>query len=205
MRNMRSLFPFAACAVTLALASAAGAEDVAEPRSGVRFPAQVEGMSLLGTGLRTRTMLKVKVYAIGLYADGEALKGPLAAFKGRTTSPDFYKALAWGDFPRQVTMKFVRDVTRDQIQGAFREVLTTADKAKVDAFLGYFGDTKSGQEYVLRWVPGRGLLSTVNGQEKPAIDDKNFAAAVFGIWLGDKPIQDDIKRDLVARAPQLIP
>jgi Chalcone isomerase-like len=205
MRARTLLVPLTACAALLALGSPSRAQDVAEPRSGVRFPAQVEGMSLLGTGLRTRTMLKVKVYAIGLYADGEALKGPLAAFKGRTTSPDFYKALVWGDFPRQVTLKFARDVTRDQIQGAFREVLTTAEKAKADAFVGYFGDTKSGQEYVIRWTPGRGLLSTVAGQEKAAIDDKNFAAAVFGIWLGDKPIQDDIKRDLVARAPQLMP
>src|SRR5262245_28076655 len=142
-------------------------------------------MSLLGTGLRTRTMLKVKVYAIGLYAHDAALKGPLAAFKGRTTSPDFYKAVVWGDFPRQITMKLVRDLSRDQIQGAFHEVLSTADKAKADAFVGYFGDTKSGQDYVIRWVPGRGLLTTVAGQEKPAIDDKNFAAAVVGIWLGD--------------------
>ena len=205
MRAKASLLPITACALLVALAAPSRAEDVVEPRSGARFPGQVDGMSLLGTGVRTRTMLKVKVYAIALYADDQALKGPLAAFKGRATSPDFYKAIVWGDFPRQVTLKFVRDVTRDQIQGAFREVLTTADKARVDAFLGYFGDTKSGQEYLIRWMPGRGLLTTVAGQEKPAIDDKNFAAAVFGIWLGDKPIQDDIKRALVARAPQLLP
>jgi hypothetical protein len=111
----------------------------------------------------------------------------------------------WGDFPKQVTLKFVRDVTRDQIQEAFREALPASDKARVDAFAGYFGDTRSGQEYVIRWRPGRGLETTVAGQEKPAIDDKPFAAAVFGVWLGERPIQDDIKRDLVARAAQLLP
>jgi hypothetical protein len=204
VRTTSWLFTLAGCAALLAPAVTSRAQDVAEPRSGVRFPSQTDGMSLLGTGVRTRTMLKVKVYAIGLHVDDAALKGPLAAFKGRTTSADFYKALVWGDFPRQVTLKFTRDVTRDQIQGAFREALPAADKARVEAFVGYFGDTKSGQEYVIHWVPGRGLLTTVVGQEKPAIDDKNFAAAVFGIWLGDKPIQDDIKRDLVARAPQLL-
>jgi hypothetical protein len=182
-------------------AAAALAQDVAEPRSGVRFPAKADGMTLLGTGLRTRTMLKVKVYALGLYAGDEALRGPLAAFKGTPTSRELYNQLVWGDFPRQVTMKFVRDVSRDQIQGAFREVLPAGPR--LDAFLNYFGDTKSGQEYVLRWVPGRGLMTTVAGQEKAVIDDKNFAAAVFGIWLGDKPIQDDIKRELVARLPQV--
>jgi hypothetical protein len=34
--------------------------------------------------------------------------------------------------------------------------------------------------------------------------DKNFAAAVFGIWLGDEPIQDDIKRDLITRVPSAV-
>lgn len=194
-----------AVAMLLALglpATAARAQDVAEPRSGVKFPARLDGMSLLGTGLRTRTMLKVKVYAVGLYASDDAVHGPLAAFKGRPTAPELYSQLMWGDFPRQITMKFVRDVTREQIQGAFREVLPPGPH--LEGFLNSFGDTKSGQEYVLRWAPGRGLLTTVAGQDKPAIEDKNFAAAVFGIWLGDKPIQDDIKRDLVARLPQVI-
>jgi hypothetical protein len=204
VRTKASLVPLFACAVALALPPASGGQEVAEPRTGVTFPAHVEGMSLLGTGVRTRTLLKVKVYAIALYADGEALRGPLAAFKGRTASPEFYQALVWSDFPKQVTLRFVRDVTRDQIQGAFRDALPRADQAKVAAFVAYFGDTKSGQEYAIRWKPGRGLETTVAGQEKPPLDDKTFAAAVFSIWLGDKPIQDDIKRDLVARAAQLL-
>jgi hypothetical protein len=203
MRSRSSFITVAAAALALMGLGpvAAQAQDVAEPRSGVRFPAKADGMTLLGTGLRTRTMLKVKVYAIGLYAGDDALRGPLAAFKGTPAGRELYTQLVWGDFPRQVTMKFVRDVTRDQIQGAFREVLPAGPR--LEAFVNYFGDTRSGQEYVLRWVPGRGLMTTVAGQEKAVIDDKEFAAAVFGIWLGDKPIQDDIKRDLVARLPQV--
>ncbi|HET8645928.1 MAG TPA: chalcone isomerase family protein [Vicinamibacteria bacterium] len=188
-----------------ALPPSARAQDVTEPRSGVRFPARADGMSLLGASVRTRTMLKVKVYALALYAGDTVLRGPLAAFKGKTTSPEFYDQLIWGDFPRQIKMKFVRDVTHQQIRDAFRETLTKVDRSRLDAFLGYFPDTRSGQEYVLRWVPGRGLVTTVAGQEKPAIADKDFAAAVFAVWLGARPIQDDIKRDLVSRAPQVMP
>jgi len=202
--HRKTLLPITACAALLALAPAARAEDVAEPRSGVRFPSQVEGMSLLGTGLRTRTMLNVKVYAIGLYADDAALKGPLAAFKGKTDGRDFAQQLVWGDFRRQVTMKFLRSVSADQIQGAFREVLK-ADAARTAAFVAYFPATKEGEEYTLRWEPGQGLLTTVAGLAKPPINDKDFAAAVFGIWLGDKPIQDDIKKGLLSRSAQALP
>jgi hypothetical protein len=192
----------AALLLTLALACPALAQEVAEPKSGVKFAAKSGDMSLLGVGLRTRTMLKVKVYAVGFYVADSALAGPLAAFKGKTDSAPFYKELVWGDFGKQIVMKFVRDVTTDQIRGAFRESLQGT--SKLEPFLGYFGDTKVGQEYVLTWKPGGILATKVAGADKPDIDDKNFAAAVFGIWLGDKPIQGDIKKALVARAPELI-
>ena len=192
----------AALLLSLALATPALAQEVTEPKSGVKFAAKSGDMSLLGVGLRTKTMLKVKVYAVGFYVADSALAGPLAAFKGKTDSAPFYKELVWGDFGKQIVMKFTRDVTTDQIRGAFRETLQGT--SKVDQFVGYFGDTKEGQEYVITWKPGGVLATKVAGADKPDIDDKNFAAAVFGIWLGDKPIQDDIKKGLASRAGELI-
>ena len=152
----------------LSPASLSSAEDVKDPRSGVSFAAKDGSASLLGIGLRTRTMLKVKVYAIGLYVDDAALSGALAAHKGKTSSPEFYRDLVWGDFPKHVVLKFTRDVTTSQIQGAFREALPSANKARVDAFAAYFGDTKVGQEYVIRWAPGGVLETTVVGRRQAA-------------------------------------
>jgi hypothetical protein len=186
----------------LSFPSSLRAEDATEPRSGVKFPARVGDMSLLGVGLRVRSIafVKAKVYAIALYVSDGALAGPLAKHKGRTTTPEFYRDLIWGDFEKQVTLKFTRDVGKDRIQEAMRETLAGADKARVDAFVSYFPEVKTGQECVLRWAPGGVLETTMAGQPRPPIADKSFAAAVFGIWLGEKPIQEDIKRDLVSRS-----
>jgi hypothetical protein len=192
----------AALLLSLALATPALAQEIAEPKSGVRFAVKNGDMSLLGIGLRTKTMLKVKVYAVGFYVADSALAGPLAAYKGGTDSAPFYKDLVWGDFEKQIVMKFTRSVSADQIRGAFRETLQGT--TKLDQFLGYFGDTKEGQEYVITWKPGGILATKVVGVDKPEINDKNFAAAVFGIWLGEKPIQDDIKKGLASRAGELI-
>jgi hypothetical protein len=189
---------FAAALFALALAVPARA-DVAEPRTGVRFPEKAGDMSLLGVGLRTRTILKVKVYAIALYVADAALSGPL---KGKGGA-DLYHELVWGDFPKEVRLHLVRDVSASQMQESIRDALEHADKARVDTFVFYFGDIKTGEEYVLRWAPGGRLETIANGTPKPPIADKNFAAAVFAIWLGDEPIQDDVKRDLVSRAPEL--
>ena len=43
----------------------------------------------------------------------------------------------------------------------------------------------------------------VAGVDKPAMNDKQLASAVFGIWLGERRVQDNIKKDLVSRAGSL--
>jgi hypothetical protein len=199
---LRHFAPSLLAAVTVlgaALCTPVRAEDVAEPRTGVQFPAKIGDTTLLGVGLRTKTFLKVKVYAIGLYVADSALAG---ALKDKT-GPALYRELVWGDFPKEVHLRLVRDVSASQMQEAIRDALEKADKARTDQFVSYFTDIKTGEEYVLRWATGGTLETIAKGTPKPTIADKNFAAAVFGIWLGDEPIQDDIKRDLVARVPPM--
>ena len=178
------------------LVTLAAADTVTEPRSGVAFDRKRGDMTLTGVGLRTKTFLKVKVYAIGLYVSDATLAGTLQAERGKAKSPGFYQELVSGDAPRAVQLKFVRDLSAEQIREAFREVLQPAGKARVDEFVSYFGDLKSGSDCVLEWAPGGILKTTVAGTSKPDIEDRPFASAVFGIWLGEKPIQDDIKVDL---------
>ena len=195
---MRHFAPALLAAVAVLAASAAPLRaEVAEPRTGVKFPEKIGDESLLGVGLRTKTILKVKVYAVALYVANAALEGSL---KGKT-GPELYKELVWGDFPKEIRLHLVRDVSASQMQEAIREALEKADKARTDQFVSYFGDIKTGEQYVLRWTAGGILETSAKGTAKPPIADKNFAAAVFGIWLGDEPVQDDIKRDLVARVP----
>lgn len=188
--------------LTLAVATPAFAQKVTEPKTGVAFDnTDKDGWWLLGTGVRTRTMLNVKVYAIALYVDGPSYTRLVSSKGGNVQpTPELYKELVWGDFGKRLELRFVRDLSAAQIQGAFREALPSASKARVDQFVGYFGDLAKGQDAVLRWAPGGTLETTVAGAAKPAIADKDFAAAVFAIWLGEKPIQADIKSGLVARA-----
>jgi hypothetical protein len=187
----------AAALFALALAvEPAAAQDVTEPGSGVKFAAKKGDLSLLGVGLRTRTIFQVKVYAIGLYVADSALAGPLAAHKSAPASPALYRDLVRGDFPKELHLKFVRDVDQSAIQEAMRESLAgSADKARLDGFVGYFPEIKAGQECVLRWAPGGTLETVMAGQPRPPIADREFAAVVFAVWLGEKP---------VSRAPALI-
>ena len=161
-------------------------------------------LSLLGVGVRTRTWFKVKVYAIGLYVADGALSGPLARHKGALGSPAFYKDLISGDFPKEVHLKFTRGIGRGAIQGAMRDALAGADRARIATLVSYFPDIKAGQECVIRRAPEGTLETVMAGKSMPSIPDRDFAAAVFAVWLGERPIQKDIKKGLVLRAAVLI-
>ena len=189
-----------AAVLILSAAVPALAQDIAEPKSGEKFSAKDGNASLLGVGLRTRTIARVKVYAVGLYVADSALSGPL---KGKAGTSELYRELVNGDFDRKIVLRFLRDVSAEQIRDAFRDALKGTG-VNAGSWLGYFGDTRSRQEYVIAWTPGVGLETKVAGKDFPALHDKALAAAVFGIWLGARPIQDDIKKDLVARGGTLL-
>jgi chalcone isomerase-like protein len=184
----------------LSVVGSALAQEVIEPRSGTKFAVKDGDTSLLGVGLRTKTIAKIKVYAIGLYVADTAISGPL---KGQAGTPDLYRELVNGDFKKKVVMKFLRDVSTDQIRDAFKDSLKGTG-SNTDVWITYFNDIHSGQECVIGWTPGVGLETKVAGVDKPAINDQAFASSVFAIWLGDKPIQEDLKQELLARGKELL-
>ncbi len=204
--SMRQTLAAAAAIVALTFpAAAAHSQTWTESKSNTPFEVKRDGMTLLGAGLRVKKILfTFKAYALGFYVDDAALGGPLAAFKGRTTSPEFYQALQTGDFRKEVVLKFLRTLSQDKIQSAMRESLAGADPKTLEQFVSYFPEVKEGELCVLRYLPGGKLESIMAGQQKPTIDSKAFADRLFGLYVGPKPIQDDITAGVVARAAEVL-
>jgi len=201
----KSLAVAAAVLAALATGVSARAQTWTEPKSGTAFEVSKDGMTLLGAGLRVKKVLfTFKAYAVGLYVDDAALAGPLAAFKGKTSSPEFYQELQTGDFRKQVVLKFLRNIGQKTIQDAMRESLAGADAKTLDQFISYFPEVKEGAQCILRWAPGGTLESVMAGQAKPPIQNRAFAERLFGLYLGPQPIQPDIKADVVARAKDVL-
>jgi hypothetical protein len=85
----------------LSVIGRAVAQDVTEPKSGVKFAVKDGDGSLLGAGLRTKTMLRVKVYVVGLCVSDSAIAGPL---KGKSGMAELYRELVNGDFKKKLVM-----------------------------------------------------------------------------------------------------
>jgi hypothetical protein len=167
--------------------------------AGVKFDDKVRvGNSdtvLNGAGLRKKVI--VKVYAMALYlpekrSDAEAVM----AAKGA----------------KRISINLLRDLTGQQFVEALQEgMANTHSEAEMaglrdrlkqfsDSMLAV-GEAKTGTSVVIDWIPEGGTRLTVNGQAKGKdIAGEDFYKALLKIWLGNKPVQDDLKQALLGKA-----
>jgi hypothetical protein len=70
--------------------------------------------------------------------------------------------------------------------------------AQLVAIMAEMKVAKEGMAITLDWIPGSGTQVTVAGKPsgKP-IEGEDFYRALLRIWLGEKPVQDDLKKALL--------
>jgi len=176
--------------LALAAFSASGAEV-----AGVKLDdkTQVESRELVlnGAGLRKRVVFNV--YVLGLYLP-EKKSDPAAVLQ-----------LAG---PKRAEIHMLRDVGAEQFTDALieglRENHSEADykslEPRVKDLAGIFAEikeAKKGMVIALDWT-GAATRLMVNG--KPAgtpIPGEDFYRALLRIWIGDKPVQNDLKKALL--------
>jgi len=191
---MNAWIRLTAASALLALGAAAGAQPVEMEGQKFEPTVQVGGQNLVlnGVGLRKRAIFKV--YVAGLYVPAKTTNAAAAINeKG----------------PRRVSLRMLRDVDADSFVGAFtdglranlNEAQLTALKPQVEAFTGTLkaiGEAKKGDVINFDYTPEGGTRITVNGQPKGnPIAGQDFYAAVMRIWLGDKPVDEALKKGLL--------
>lgn len=60
-------------------------------------------------------------------------------------------------------------------------------------------EIKEGDQVWIDFVPDRGTVITINEQEKGVIPGKLFYSAFLKTWLGDKPINPNMKKQLLGQ------
>jgi hypothetical protein len=148
-------------------------------------------LALNGAGLRKRVFFQV--YTIGLYVQQKS--GNAATV---IEQPG----------PKRVAIHMLRDVSAD----AFNEALAEGIRAnhaeaeakaleprlkELGAIIGGVGEAKKGMAIHLDWT---GSETQVAIQGKPVgkpIAGEDFYRALLRVWVGDKPVQDDLKKALL--------
>ncbi len=153
--------------------------------------ASVGGQELVlnGAGIRTRAMFKVYVGSLYVPAKANNLAGVVA--KG----------------PRRIQMNLLRNLSADQLVDALVDGLKdnsteqemASMKPQTDQLVSIMkglGDVKEGNVVTLDFVDG-GTRVSLDGQTKGTIPGENFNQALTKIWLGEKPVQADLKKAML--------
>lgn len=144
-------------------------------------------LQLNGLGLRKKAVFKVYVGALYLAQKSSDPAAILAA-----------------DTPKRMVMHFLRDVDAEAISGAWREGIEAnspaalpAVKDRLDQFCGWWLPMATGKQAVMTYVPGKGTDLAIDGKELGVVPGKDFADALFGVWLGSAPPSADLKKGVL--------
>jgi len=189
-RNALKLLLLGVCAVAAISLSARSAS--AAEISGIKLPDQVtvEGntLKLNGTGLRQATILKINVYAAGLYLENSSKDG---------------ESIATSDQPKGIEMVFMRDVSAKQMAEAFQEGFEkncVADCARlkpdIGKLQGLMKDMKKGDAMAFHFLPDK-VEVMIRGQKVGSIGDKGFSQQLIRCWIGKNPPNAGLKEGLL--------
>jgi hypothetical protein len=114
------------------------------------------------------------------------------------------KAAIETDEAKRLVLHFLREVTHDQMKDAWKEGFAHTGSPQIQPqiaqFNGYFTEPiQEGEEYVFDYSPGKGTTVTIAKQVKGTIPGADFMKALFGIWLGPKPPDEDMKEGLLGK------
>ncbi|MDQ2979702.1 MAG: chalcone isomerase family protein [Acidobacteriota bacterium] len=149
----------------------------------------VEGKNLKLNGMGLRTKVVFKVYVAGLYLE--------------TPSKDA-AAIISTDQVKSIRLSIMRSLKGSQVSEAIEEgfeknskAQMPALKARLDKLASMLPNVEKGDDILLTYAPGKGTVVTVKGAEKGVIEGKDFADALFSVWLGAHPVQEDLKKALL--------
>lgn len=191
------LFATAALAAALMPAWAAATVDV----GGVTLedPIQVQGTPLVLNGAGIRYKAVFKVYTAGLYLEKKAgTTNEVLSMPGRkrmtiTMLRDIDSA--------ELGKLFARGMEDNMDRSAFSRLIPGVMRMS-DVFTRHKW-LRTGETFVLDWVPGTGTVLTVKGEiEGEPFKEPEFFDALMRIWLGPRPADWRLKDELLGKPAQ---
>jgi hypothetical protein len=181
-----------AAGIATGLSATAATVDVAGVKLEDRVTLAGKPLVLNGAGVRYKAVFKV--YAAGLYVEKPA------------NTPD---ALLGQPGPKRMTITMLRDIDSAELGKLFargmEDNMEKGNFAKLIPGVMRMSQVftnhkvlKTGENFVLDWIPGTGTVLTVKGQvEGEPFKEPEFFEALMRIWLGPKPADWSLKDALL--------
>ena len=138
-----------------------------------------------------RSKFGIKLYVCGLYLPEKSQDAP---------------AIVAADSPMAARLHITSGlITGEKMEEAVRDGFdlstggnTAPIAAEIDQMLSIFRDNVSENDtYDLIYTPGSGVEAFKNNTSKCVIEGLAFKQALFGMWLGEKPVQKKLKEQML--------
>lgn len=183
LRIVMSLF------VCLALAPFAQAKTVNDVEVADSINVADQALTLNGTGVRSKFFLDLYIGALYLAEKSDEGKDVIAADAPMTIRLYITSSLIDG--------KKMSEATLDGFVKSTNGNLAPIQK-EVDLLISAFRDAVEENDiFDLQYVPNKGVSVIRNGEVKVVVPGIEFKKALFGIWLSEDPVQDDLKEGML--------
>jgi len=183
-------------ALVFLLSSPPAADSAPIPDTRVRL----EGIELQLNGAGYRNYLFLDIYQVALYLP-RRLEDP--------------RAVLGDDMPRRIRIALLRDISAERdaefLLGGLEDNNTPAELAAIRPQLDHFlalirtlGTVPKGSVVLLDYLPRVGTRVWLNQRLLETVPGPAFNRAVLKIWLGEQPIQENLKKALLGREREAI-
>ncbi|MCA9406069.1 MAG: chalcone isomerase family protein [Candidatus Omnitrophica bacterium] len=143
-------------------------------------------LKLQGAGLKT--FLAFKVVAAGLYLEEGVLPVDVLENNSKRLEVVYLQPIRKKELQNATTKGIKKNVSEE-------EFWQLSDR--IEQINAYYPDVQPQDRIEITYDPEIGTTVSVNGQYKGTIEGKDFARAFFAIWVGDRPVDRDIKLSLL--------
>ena len=146
-----------------------------------------KAVSLRGASL-LRWLKLVKVYVAALYLPERIKPSEALSDIPKRFEISYLVAIKGADFGPAAEPILARNVSKAELKRL---------RHRIDLINAAYRDIKPGDRYSLTYQPDNGTELSINGEPLVTIEGADFAAAYFSIWLGHKPLDDNLKKALL--------
>ena len=143
-------------------------------------------LKLTGTGLLR--YWGFKAYTGAFYLEEAASTDDALSDTAKRIELEYFRSIKGKDFGPATDKSIAKNVDSETLKRL---------RPRIDYHNSLYEDVQPGDRYSLTYIPGRGTELALNGEPKGLIEGADFAAAVFSIWLGSKPISKSFKKQIL--------
>lgn len=151
-----------------------------------------ENLVLNGAGIRKKAIV-LKLYSGGLYVPQKTSNA--SAILNSEENMAIRLVITSSFVSSEAMSEAVKEGFEASMNGN-----TAPLASEIKKFIGFFSDEIVEKDtFDITYQKGKGVVAFKNGKELGAIKGTNFKKALFGIWLGNNPVDSKLKKEMLGK------